>query len=168
MSRLRLSLLALVLIVALLPVRAALADDASTIVPGVSVGPLHLGMTEEQVAGILGKPQLRGPAAESGDPSVPVQEGKTSLTVLQYFKQKLTILVRSGKVSSIMVLSSTYRTPNGLSVDSKISEVQTAYGTGVVKEGKYGPDVNYPKEGIRFLCLGEQVFGIEVRMPSGK
>lgn len=148
---------------------ASLAEDATTIVPGVSVGPIQIGMSEDQVMAALGKPQLRGPAAESGDPSVPVVEGKTTLYVLQYFKQKITVLTRGGKVTSIMVLSPAYHTANGIGVDSRLIDVQGAFGSGGVrKDGQYGPDVTYPKEGIRFLCLGEQVFGIEVRPPASK
>ena len=161
----------LVVVLALLCATAAasLADDATSIVPGLSVGPIQIGMSEEQVISVFGKPQLRGPAAESGDPSVPVAEGKTTLYVLQYFKQKVTVLTRGGKVTSIMVLSSAYRTSAGIGVESRLADVQSVFGgAGVRKDGQYGPDVTYPKEGIRFLCLGEQVFGIEVRPPSGK
>lgn len=167
MSVLRRLVLAIALVCAV--ATASLAEDATTIVPGVSVGPIQIGMSEEQVVAILGKPQLRGPAAESGDPSVPVTEGKTTLYVLQYFKQKITILTRGNKVTSIMVLSPAYHTANGIGVDSRLVDVQSAFGAGGVrKDGQYGPDVTYPKEGIRFLCLGEQVFGIEVRPPVSK
>lgn len=166
MHALRRLLLALLILCA--PLAVAHAGEDTSIVPGASVGPIQLGMTEDQVTALLGKPQLRGPAAESGDPSVPVPEGKTTLFVLQYFKQKLTILTRAGKVTSIMVLNPAYHTANGIGVESRLTDVQGAFGAGVRKDGQYGPDVTYPKEGIRFLCLGEQVFGIEIRPPAGK
>lgn len=149
---------------------AALAQDASLIQPGVGVGNIKLGMARDQVIAILGKPDLEGPVSDQPqDPAVPVSPEKTNSSALQYFKHKITILVRASKVSGIMVLHPQYHTANGIGVDSRIADVQNAFGaSGVRKDGQYGPDISYPGAGIRFIFLGEQVMGIEVRPPSAR
>jgi hypothetical protein len=74
-----------------LNLRRALIDPAvaakQPILPGQSLGPISLGMTEDQVAAALGKPDSK-PTPQSWqyrDPDIAVQFSKTSRTVAAIF-----------------------------------------------------------------------------------
>lgn len=143
------------------------AQDGLLIQPGVGVGPIRLGMTTEALVSVYGRPDVPPGPIGGGGPDVPVDESKATGHVYQYFKHKVTVLERGGHVSNIIVLNSAFHTANGIGVDSRLVDVLNAFGaSGVRKEGQYGPDISYPTAGIRFLFMGEQVMGVDIRLPS--
>lgn len=128
----------------------------NTITPGASVGPVKLGDSKQRLVEVLGKPDLEG-----------FTDGTPKDYVLQYYKLKLTFLVRGGKIHSAMVLNPSYHTPQGLGITSTVGEVEAACGKGYSrKDGVLGPELTYGSAGVRFLFNGDHVFAIEIRPPG--
>jgi hypothetical protein len=161
--------IALALLLALAAWLPAAAQNGLLIVPGHSIGPIELGMSAEQLRSVFGAPEVPpGPIGPDTNPDVAVPENKAAGHVYQYFRRKVTVLERGGKITNVITLEPGYRTANGIAVGSTVSDVQNAFGAGVRKEGQYGPDISFPDQGIRFMFQGQQVFAIEVRYPSKK
>lgn len=147
---------AFALMFALCLTACAVGEDALLIVPGTSVGPIRIGDTKERLIEIMGKPDLEGTTDTQ-----PVNYTE------QYYKKKLTFMVLNGKVHLIFVQDPAYHLLQGVGVNSSVSDVETALGRDYTrKDAQLGPELLYAALGVRFVCMGQQVIGIEVRAPT--
>lgn len=132
----------------------AFAQGGGLITPGVGITEVRIGDTVATMEEALGRADLEGTDA-----------AQKTLNY-QYFKKQLFVLVKDGKVTTIMILSSAYRTQGGVGVGSSMSEVESALGSSYQrKEGNVGPELVFPS-GLRILFMGDRAIGIEVR-PAG-
>ena len=122
------------------------------ILPGRSLGPISLGMTEAQVVAALGKPQAtRSPRAwQYRDPDIAVNfSGSTPRTVVAIFAGGGPPLVNVP-----------YRTPEGLGVGSTRDEVIMAWGN---PENETAETLTYLSRGIVLMHRNGVISWLAVR-----
>ena len=130
----------------------AAAKDEPMIIPGQSVGDIHLGDSKDRVIEVLGNPELIGDT-----------DTKPKSFNYQYFKKKMYVNVLNDKVGWIMCLSGDYHLKGGAGIGSSMTEIEAALGTSYQrKDGNAGPELTYPS-GVRVLFYQDRVLGIEVR-----
>ena len=137
------------------PRRAMLAPDVvakQPIVPGKAVGPVALGMTQEQVTAALGKPDLlQGPRSwQYRNPDIAVAFGKD-------VPPTVGAIFAGGAPQLINV---PYRTAEGFGIGSGVAEVKQAWGR---PEKETAETLTYLARGITLMHKDGKVSWLCVR-----
>ncbi len=121
-----------------------LGDKA--VVPGVRAGNLKIGMDVRAVKKYWGEPESTRPL-----------EGNKSITVFQYDKKAVKLLVADGILAGAQINSYKFRTPEGIGIDSTRDQVIKTYGSQFREVEK---SIMYPSMGLGFYFDKDKVIEI--------
>ena len=142
------------------PRRAMLAPDVTArhpIVPGMALGPVKLGMTQEQVTAVLGKADSLAGARnwQYRDPDLAILWDKSN--------PPTAVMIFGGGWPNLTNLP--YRTSEGIGLGSSVADVTAAWGPA---ERESGETFGYPSRGITVMHKDGRIVWVAVRAPVAR